>query len=216
MFTTAVFDLDGTLVETTDSYILDVVGQSLDRLGKTATNEQKRDIWFLYNSGIYDELGVDIHEYWAIHRTIDLPEIRVRNTRCCGDIAAIAELKRAGIGMSIVTGARPSVAEAQYALVKEAVGDCFHQLICAHPMNNMPAKPDPASVLLAIKNLGAQAESSCYIGDTSIDTQTARNAKILDILVDRENLYLDNKHRIQSLDALPVMYRERRFPKDGS
>ena len=67
-------------------------------------------------------------------------------------------------------------------MVKRFFGDTFPLVVGKRP--DTEAKPAPDSVLIAMKELGAEADSTLYIGDTEVDFQTAQNAGIPCVLVE--------------------------------
>lgn len=73
--------------------------------------------------------------------------------------------------------------------------------------DNCPKKPDPTGVNIILKHLGCNKENAVYIGDSLVDIQTAKNAKIPCISVswgycNRNILYENNNYIADNTTSL--------------
>ena len=80
-------------------------------------------------------------------------------------------MKQRGLALAIVSNkAQPAVTALcqQYfsAYIQTAIGES----------RQVKRKPAPDTVLLALRQLGVQRQQAVYVGDSEVDSQTARNA----------------------------------------
>jgi len=80
------------------------------------------------------------------------------------------ELKRAGYLLAVASNKRDQMSK---RLVQTAFGARFDRVEGEQP--GIPAKPDPALSLLILSELGVTRENCVFIGDTSVDMETAIN-----------------------------------------
>ena len=83
--------------------------------------------------------------------------------------AALEHFQQTNVPMAIATNRL-----APEGIVRAAGLDSYFPVIVG--IENMRAKPDPAIVLEALRQLGLSAEEGIYVGDTEIDMRTALNA----------------------------------------
>lgn len=88
-----------------------------------------------------------------------------------GIMEAVSELKKRGVKLAVLSNKPDNVAA---AIVKEVFGDIFSVAWGNRP--DFPRKPDPTSALEICRILGEDAENTVFIGDTSVDIFTGRNA----------------------------------------
>jgi len=82
-------------------------------------------------------------------------------------------MKRLGIALGIVSGARPEVLE----LLREAgILDRFDSIVLAADVSRR--KPDPEGIVKCLRQLRVSPERAVYIGDTPIDIQASRAAGV--------------------------------------
>ncbi len=210
----AVFDLDGTLVNTIDDLKISCdtvlkeygrdynwgvedykrfVGNGLKKLVERVfdhtLSEDELENAFRKTSAIYSEIKLDhAHPYDGIKEQLAL-------------------LKEKGIKLAVVTNKPEKAAkEMVYKLLGENTFDFI-----AGAKDGVPHKPAPDSTLGALKELGCTPDEAVYIGDSNVDMQTARNANIKSIGVlwgfrskqelEKENPYIiiDNPEKISKI-----------------
>ena len=177
----AIFDLDGTLLDTLDdlkdsvNYILrenhfpehtrdeirSFVGNGVRKLVERAVPDaHKGDVSLI--DKLYDDLG----KYYKAHCDI-------KTAPYPGTLEMLDRLIDNDIDIAIVSNKiDPAVKE----LSDKYFGDRIKSAIGEKP--SIKHKPEPDMVLAAMKELGASKENSVYIGDSEVDIQTALNVGI--------------------------------------
>ena len=177
----AVFDLDGTLVNTIDDlriacetvlkeYGRDYrwteadykrfVGNGLKKLVERAFNhtlsEAELNEAFSKVSALYDKIKLDnAYAYEGIKEQL-------------------AILKEKGIKLAVVTNKPDNAAK---DMVYKLFGQNTFDLITG-AVEGIPHKPAPDSTLNTLNKLGFLPDEAIYIGDSNVDMQTAHNANI--------------------------------------
>jgi phosphoglycolate phosphatase len=179
-------DLDGTLVETAPE-IADAVNDTLTHLGHPPAEQSLIEGWIGHGTG---ELLIQALA-WSracsaeqVRQGADLAGIRrVFNQHYrsrCGtrsrlypDVRdTLNDLRARGCRLALVTNK-----EWQYTdivLRAHALPALFHQVVAG---DSLPSKkPDPAGVLACLEAWGLRPDQALFVGDSSIDAATARNA----------------------------------------
>lgn len=187
---TAVFDLDGTLVDTSAD-LIEGANRQLAALGLSGRLDPHVDagvsgrggkamlrLGFERSSVRFDEGDVDA----AWPGFIDAYEaVIARESRFfAGALDAVAELRGAGWRAAICTNKPERLAR----LLLEALGasEAFHALIGA---DTLPVrKPDPAPFHAAVRAAGGAPGQAVMIGDTLTDRRTAEAAEAPCVLMD--------------------------------
>ena len=172
----AVFDLDGTLLDTLED-LKEAVNFALRKRGRpTITLEETRKF---VGNGVaklvaralregekdpdFSGILADMRRYYAAH-------IAVRTRPYPGIPEALKKLRERGFKVAIVSN-KPEAAVRRLArrffpgLVDVALGD----------KPGRARKPEPDGVLEAVRLLGAKPSEALYIGDSEVDMRTARN-----------------------------------------
>ena len=181
----AIFDLDGTLVDSLED-LADSANAVLLSYG-FPTHGLEKYRYFVGNGArklmercLPEEKAGDagfVHE--ALERYNRCYEERIlRKTRPYEGILPMLEaLRERGIPLAICTNkqqfAADVVAEKMFprGMFREVVGD----------RKGMPRKPDPTRVLQIVERFGVKPEETAYMGDSSTDMETAGNAGFLAI-----------------------------------
>lgn len=180
-YTTIIFDLDGTLMNTLDDLTIST-NHALSQMGfPTRTIDEVRQ--FLGN-GVRTLIEMALPEKTTedtIERTISC--FLQHYTSHCKDhsrpydgiLELLSSLKKMGVKMAIVSN-KPEVE------VKKLNAEHFAEFIDValgeNEKSGIPRKPSPAMVYEAINQLGAEPGKSLYVGDSDVDILTARNAGI--------------------------------------
>ena len=183
-WTTCLFDLDGTLIDTIDDLA-------------AATEQVLREFGFGNADGSPLYTKAEYHQFvgGGVKRLLDLalgehstPEVldkalprflEIYNENCKvktapydGIIELLNELKARGIKLGVVTN-KPEK-QARY-LAEAFFGD--YGLYCVYgSVADRPNKPDPASVNLALSDCNSTKDTTLFIGDSDVDVQTAHNS----------------------------------------
>lgn len=185
MYKIAIFDMDGTILDT----LVDVTKSLNWALEKNGFPSRAQDeVRLMVGNGvkhlvacalptntppdIFEKVLSDNKEHYAAHCN--------ENTRPYpGIIELLRKLKAAGIKLGVVSN-KPDGA------VQDLVRDVFDNLldVAYGQKDEIPRKPDPALVHLALNALGdTTGQSAIYIGDSETDIKTAQNAGLPYLLV---------------------------------
>lgn len=181
---TVIFDLDGTLVDTSRDLIAAAnacframgAGEQLDPVADAATafrgGRAMLRAGLARRGGAWSEAEVD---RWYPHLLDAYAEGIDRESRLYpGAMAAVARLTAAGFAVGICTNKPAALAE--LLMTRLGVRDAFAALVGA---DTLPVrKPDPAPYLAAVRRAGGDPARSLLIGDTVTDRDTARAAGV--------------------------------------
>lgn len=180
MYRTVIFDLDGTLLNT----IGDLAGAGNWVCRKNGWPEHSlEEFMTMVGHGIPNLVSrfsppevqsplfqmkvlTDFNEYYSQHN-MDLTKPYP------GIVELLAQIKAEGIRMAVYSNK----------------ADQFSQEIIAHffpgtfdfvlgKRKEFPVKPDPAGVKFVLEQLGAKREETLFVGDSSVDIQTAHHADL--------------------------------------
>lgn len=177
----AIFDLDGTLLDTLDdltdsmNYMLgkhnfplrtrdevrNFVGNGVRKLVERAVPpEYKADDEFI--DKFYDDFSL----YYNSHSDI-------KTAPYPGTLDMLDKLLHSGFDIAIVSN---KIDSAVKSLSAKFFGERIKSAIGEKP--SIRHKPEPDMVFMAMEEMGADKENSIYIGDSEVDIQTAKNAGI--------------------------------------
>ncbi|MGI6180628.1 MAG: HAD-IA family hydrolase [Agathobaculum sp.] len=176
--TTAIFDLDGTLLNTLGD-LCDSVNCAVMRHGFPAvTEEQTRQY---VGNGVRKLVERCIPEGKRSETMLDtcLDDFRTaynermmnRTQPYDGILPLLKTLKKAGVSVGVLSNKYDLAAK---SLIRHFFGDLCQITIGERP--DMPRKPDPTGALQLLRELGGEPASTLYIGDSATDMQTAKNA----------------------------------------
>lgn len=175
--TTAIFDLDGTLLNTLGD-LMDSVNAAIVRRGFPAvTEEQTRE---RVGNGVRnlvrlclpeDAPDALIDECLDNFRTAYTERMMNRTQPYDGIMPLLKTLKKAGVAVGVLSNKYDLAAK---SLIRHFFGDLVQVTVGEKP--DVPRKPDPSSALDLLRRLGGAASSTLYIGDSAVDMQTAKNA----------------------------------------
>ena len=185
---TVVFDLDGTLADTSADLIA-AANACFRARGHGDILDPVADARTAFHGGRamlrlgYRRLGQDAAERMAQDFPLLLDHygahIDVHTTLYPGAIAAVQTLKSQGVAVSICTNKPAGLAET--LMTRLGVRDHFAALVGA---DTLPVrKPDPAPYRAAVERAGGAVDRSILIGDTVTDRDTARAAGVPIVLV---------------------------------
>ncbi len=176
-----VFDLDGTLINTlTDlQNACEYVMQKHGYQASWTENDYKRFV----GNGIR-KLVERVFEHSLSEEALDkylaeflayYDKTKLDNTDAYDGIKEqLAALKNKGIKIAVVTNkAEP----AAIGILNTIFGKGTFDLIVGQ-REGLPTKPDPTGTLLALDTFDCTPEEALYFGDSNVDIQTAKNAKI--------------------------------------
>jgi phosphoglycolate phosphatase len=180
----AVFDLDGTLIDSAPLFATILNGMLAERGARKRVTA--RDVAPYVTAGglamIRSVIGLsteeahsalaDFRSRLAIART---PE----SSLFPGAREALGALREAGFRLSLFSNKPQHLCEK--ALSDLEIIDCFSAVVGTGP--GVPMKPDPRGLDLALARPDGARHRSCYVGDSEADVQLARTAGIPLVLV---------------------------------
>lgn len=177
----AVFDLDGTLVNSLDD-LADSANATL-RAHSFPVHEVEAYRYFvgdgtrkLMERILPQEHAADttfVEQFMSEYKDCYARNLLQKTKPYDGIMEMLEELRRRSIPMAVCTNKHQSAAETivktlfPHRIFQEIIGD----------QEGLPRKPDPQKVLRIMRNFGVTGEQTAYFGDTDVDMDTARNAK---------------------------------------
>jgi phosphoglycolate phosphatase len=183
-----IYDLDGTLIETAPE-ICDAVNDVMAHFGWPALDEDRIARWIGYGTGALLQHAVaralatapealqGTARMAAVGRHYDGYYERRCGTRSRlypGVRETLAGLREAHVKAALVTNKERRYTDR--VLAAHRLDEAFDRVLCGDTM--AARKPDPAGVLECLRTLNVPSERALFVGDSSIDADTARNAGI--------------------------------------
>ncbi len=179
MYRLVIFDLDGTLLNTlgdlagAGNYALSQLGYPVHPIdayryfvGNGIPNLIHRILPEGHTEAQHKECYDIFNEYYSAHKTdLTVPYDGMQEL--------MKQLNEKGIACAVNTN---KAHEFSSELIRNAFGGDIRHIIgfgAGHP-----AKPDPSAALELISSCGVQPFDTLYVGDSSVDMQTAANAGI--------------------------------------
>ena len=179
MYKTFIFDLDGTLLDTLDD-LTDAVNAALDAFGLPLRT--KTEVCAFVGNGIVKLIERAIgyeHERFAeileAFKSYYKAHCADKTKPYAGIMPLLQDLKDRGAQTAVVSN------KADFAvkqLAKEYFGGLLEDAVGENEAAGISKKPAPDSVLSVMEKLGAEKETTVYIGDSEVDIQTAENAGV--------------------------------------
>ena len=207
MFDTAIFDMDGTLLDTLED-IADSTNHTLHCLGYPPVSLEK--VRASVGNGaaqLLDRVLPGGREDPAFEEALKLQNsyyqahCDIKTRPYDGLVEVLRVMKENGIRMGIVSNKKD---EAVNALNRKYFGDLIP--VAVGERAGIRRKPAPDSVLEAMRLLGAEASDTIYVGDSEVDYETAVQAGIPCILVSwgfRERKVLEEQFHPQYMIDRP-------------
>ena len=177
MMASVIFDLDGTLLDTLDdltaavNYALGEQGypsQSREAVRHFVGNGMEKLIGRALPSNasemVFEKALRTFKTYYAEHQADYTHPYE-------GVMEMLRDLDAYGIRVAVVSNKNHQNTQAlckEYFGILNAVGG----------QAEIPHKPAPDGVWLAMREMGAEPERTVYVGDSEVDIETAKNAKI--------------------------------------
>ena len=172
-----VFDFDGTLV---DSYPL--IEEAFAHVMRTHRLDEAARVLFRQSRGLPlpEQMKLVAPQMWedlvATYRSIDATLGHARVFR--GIPTLVRKLHQAGAPLGVVSCKRRALVEAEL----EAAGlRAYFDVVFGYE-DVTPPKPAPDPLLAAIGQLGLSRTHSIYVGDSMVDLQTGRAARVRTVL----------------------------------
>ena len=179
MYSTYIFDLDGTLLDTladlaaSCNYALRTHGMpehSIDDVRRFVGNGVRK----LMERAIPDgEANPDFEATFATFREYYMHHSLDTTKPYPGIMDMLVELKARGCRLAVVSN---KMMAATVELCKHFFPDTIEVAIGENEAEGIKKKPAPDTVLAALKQLGVSGEDAVYVGDSDVDLATARNS----------------------------------------
>lgn len=179
MYTTYIFDLDGTLLDTLDdlaasvNYALRTHGMpahSTDDVRRFVGNGVRKLMERAVPDGadnpLFEEAFATFRQHYMTH---SLDTTRPYK----GVPETLAALKARGCRLAVVSN---KMMAATQSLCSHFFPDTIEVAIGEHEAEGIRKKPAPDTVIAALDALGVGKERAVYVGDSDVDIQTARNS----------------------------------------
>ena len=178
-YTTLLFDLDGTLLDTlTDLYL--AVNHALAAFGMPQRSFD--EVRMFVGNGIKNLIERAVPDGTPPEKTAQVLDVfrdyysknsRVNTAPYDGIAITLKMLSQNGCRMAVVSN---KIDSAVKALNRDFFADCISVAIGDREGKNK--KPAPDSLYEAMELLGSKKEECIYIGDSDVDIETAKNAGI--------------------------------------
>jgi phosphoglycolate phosphatase len=178
MYKAIIFDLDGTLLNTSKDIhkvLSDTLAHfslpqiSLEKTIEYVGNGAKKLVERAMPKDKLDMLQ-PVYEYYSQHFAA------CDNSLTClyeGEEVVLKELKKRGVKLALITNKPQAATDGVYA--KHLSKFNFDIVI---GQDDMPLKPNPQSTIWTIQQLGVDNKDCLFVGDGETDVQTAANAGI--------------------------------------
>ena len=178
-----IFDLDGTLLSTLAD-LTGAVNIALEMNGIASVTEE--EVKSFIGNGSYKLIeravkgaSCDVDKVHSDFKNAYLDHCLDKTVPYPGIVDLLKELRGAGVKVAVNTN-KP------YDPAVKVLDMHLHGLtdMIAAQSDTIPRKPDPTGVFKIMEQLGVKPDECCYVGDSDVDINTARNAGIDVISVD--------------------------------
>lgn len=176
-----IFDLDGTLVDSIAD-LTTAVNQALEKCGwPLHTSDEYRlmvgdGVLKLFERALPE--GERTEENVLRIRDLFIPFYEIHNTDLSrpyeGVVELIGELRRRGVRMAVASN---KYHVATVKIIDHFFGADTFELVLGN-RDGVPRKPEPTIVNEILERVGVERENTLYVGDTSVDMLTAKNARV--------------------------------------
>jgi len=173
------FDIDGTMVDSVSAF-LEIARIAAQPYGLEVTEQHVRHSLATGSNFWKGVVPEDRHDGDALMKAMSAlaarhwPRVLREHGKVFAGLAQTLDaLKRQGIVLGIVSGARPEVLE---LLREDGILDRFDAVVLAADVSRR--KPDPEGIVKCLTELGFAPDAAVYVGDTPVDIQASRAAGV--------------------------------------
>jgi phosphoglycolate phosphatase-like HAD superfamily hydrolase len=173
----AIFDLDGTLIGTSPSYIHEVFNSTLREIGLSEVDAKVAErFWFSPNVNRFvRQFTWDIQSFWKAFKKYDTPQARLSASASYVDCGFLKELKAKNIKLGIATATPKQTADLEIGLLEPVK---FDSVVYAQRDFGVKPKPDPDCLIRSLSNLDTSPEQAIFVGNGLEDIRAGHNARI--------------------------------------
>ena len=174
------FDLDGTLVRTSEDYVERFLGVCLDHFGISKNGGLARRLWFDdYRSDIVKGLGVDPKVFWEYYNKVEDLSHRFGAISLyeVDDPDFVSCLSFLGLSRVVVTGASKSSMD----LELDFFGGGFDAAYSTHQLGVKKRNV----IFECLEKFGVRSKNAVFVGNSDGDIREARASGVKSVLVDR-------------------------------
>jgi pyrophosphatase PpaX len=180
-YPTVLFDLDGTLIDSGAMIVASMRHAAATVLGREVPEEELKAAvggpGLIAQMRALDAARVDeLVEAYRLHNEPLHSELEP----CAGIEDALAELRREGRRLGIVTAKRRATVRLAFDVLPW-LEESFDVVVGAE--DTQRHKPNPEQVLLALERLDARPGETAYVGDSPFDIRAAKAARTAAIAV---------------------------------
>lgn len=186
MIKCVIFDLDGTLVNTIDDlglacdYLLRKKGIEPQWSEQDYKNFVGNGAKLLVERAFDGKLSdAELEEQYQLFK-VKYDEIKLNHAHAYDGIKdVVANLKEKGVKLAVCTN-KPN--KAAKGMIDTIFGKNMFDIVMG-ALDNIPKKPNPASAKIILKELNVTPDECVWIGDSSVDIETAKNIGCASIAV---------------------------------
>lgn len=173
MIKTVVFDIDGTMLDTSFSVFHSLRDTIVEIKNEHVELDRLHFALGIPGVSVLNELGIETAEGMRIW-TKNVGKYTDTVSLFAGIADVIAELKAAGCNLGIITSKTREQYVAEF--VPHGIAGYFDHVVCAGESRRPKPYPDPMNQFLELS--GADPEETIYIGDTKYDLDCASGANV--------------------------------------
>ncbi|WP_127848725.1 HAD family hydrolase [Lacticaseibacillus hulanensis] len=176
MFSTILFDIDGTIIDT-ESVIVSSLQEALSQTtGREYSHDELRFILGIPSAEALAKLNLPEDQTAAVKKL--WPEILATRQKQVTVFATmrrtLAHLQHRGVQLGIITSKNNRELENEFTWF--GLNDYFDVIVTADA--HLAPKPAPDPIKFALAELGADPEDTMYLGDSIYDMQSAKAAGV--------------------------------------
>ena len=198
-FSTVLFDLDGTLIDSGAIILSSFRHATRTVLGREIPDEQL--LATVGGSNLVEQMrlfdGERVDELVQVYREHNEP-LHENLQACAGILDLLPRLRERGHRLGIVTAKRRVSVELAFAVLP--LHHLFDAVVAAE--DTARHKPDPEPIRLGLQRLGAEAEEAVYVGDSPFDVRAAKAAGVYAVAVTWGGIHPAERLRGEEPDAL--------------